>query len=883
MSAQIIFNIEIVTLQNTQRRFVNCSDIKYVFEQMFHVDTDVALSFSRKVHIYHHDMRRPWEINGPTGNHFMYLQPASEADFPSPYGGGILDDDGGGDTTCYSNPIDIDATDDEATNVTNKNDENKKGQEEDQNDTDKKNEVTNITNDEKEGREDQNQDKESSSFFIPLYQKLSLYLKIFGLEDTPFPGFQLLQMRSEKGNGLSFFDPSDMTSIKMLKTELQECCLDAFERKSNRKGGKIKRDSDEPSSPTLKQPPAPASPILVCSPCSQDENEEVSSCGVRIKIEKRSSRRMSQLPLQPRQRLPLQPIKPILHKKKKQTVKRWKVKCCFAGCSNTDATLNSRKGFFRIPAYPTAEVPSASDRLAYHESYHTKMEIRKIFMRACGLPKSLFEKKDLRICPKHSFDRNVSKGVVFSRQGKKYSHKFSIKKVPTSQGVKETHKTQRKSRGLGRDRLISNYLLRVRQEEKKEEAGGDLSWALLLQAQMTTPSKESSRTSDINPVIREVAGIRTASTAGKGRKRLRKSFGFNHEETNEKKAKSEEKNKNDRNDDASFLRVIGGQAGKTFLQSIDFLKPFVCPGLLSNAEVKRRTGFTNEKQMMAFLLIVCNGDLKVVCETTSHMTWCEEWVFYFEWVWGETLTRWQDAASINGYNIRASLLRLVLDKKRSLVIKCRQSWPTFCSYEEDRRIRDPKWNDRYDGKRVVFWDDTNVSFQFMPSDANMQRLTYSAYYGHNCAKGGVFVQLSGWGGAHELWAGATSDTQYLNTSGILQIQDYFSKEDLVEGRVVPFMNILDKGYRSTVAAWQNGKQLILQPDFKKSDRRFRGLETISSAGVATDRSGNERQVKRCKMSGEVTRGLQPGGDLARIDDAWIAFSFQANFMYRSVF
>ena len=161
------------------------------------------------------------------------------------------------------------------------------------------------------------------------------------------------------------------------------------------------------------------------------------------------------------------------------------------------------------------------------------------------------------------------------------------------------------------------------------------------------------------------------------------------------------------------------------------------------------------------------------------MTWYEEWFFYFEWTWGKTLTRWQDASSLNAFRIQTSLLRHVLDSKRKLVLRCRKSWPMYCSSKEDRMLRDDKWNERYDGKRVVFWDDTNVPFNFMPSDANMQRLTYSAYYGQNCAKGGVFVQLCGWGGANNLWAGATSDTHYLNKSGILENQHEFSLNDLV--------------------------------------------------------------------------------------------------------
>ena len=36
------------------------------------------------------------------------------------------------------------------------------------------------------------------------------------------------------------------------------------------------------------------------------------------------------------------------------------------------------------------------------------------------------------------------------------------------------------------------------------------------------------------------------------------------------------------------------------------------------------------------------------------------------------------------------------------------------------------------------WDDTNVNFDFKPSDAYEQRVTYSSYYCGNCATSGVF-------------------------------------------------------------------------------------------------------------------------------------------------
>ena len=55
-----------------------------------------------------------------------------------------------------------------------------------------------------------------------------------------------------------------------------------------------------------------------------------------------------------------------------------------------------------------------------------------------------------------------------------------------------------------------------------------------------------------------------------------------------------------------------------------------------------------------------------------------------------------------------------------------------------------------------------------------------------------------------------------------------------------------------------------------------------SASVASDRSGNERAVNVCKKSGYIKRGLAPHGEPRRLNDSWLAWSFQANFMYAPV-
>ena len=115
-----------------------------------------------------------------------------------------------------------------------------------------------------------------------------------------------------------------------------------------------------------------------------------------------------------------------------------------------------------------------------------------------------------------------------------------------------------------------------------------------------------------------------------------------------------------------------------------------------------------------------------------------------------------------------SLCKDVFDKKLSLVLSCRASWPKYVSYEEDANFRNDEWDEKYEGKRVIMWDDTNIDFQFKPSDSEEQRITYSHYYGGNVGKGGVFLQLCGWIGVEHLWVGTTSDTHYQENSGILK-------------------------------------------------------------------------------------------------------------------
>ena len=174
----------------------------------------------------------------------------------------------------------------------------------------------------------------------------------------------------------------------------------------------------------------------------------------------------------------------------------------------------------------------------------------------------------------------------------------------------------------------------------------------------------------------------------------------------------------------------------------------------------------------------------------------------------------------------------------------------------------------------MLWDNTGIGLHKF-TDALLQSLTFSAYYAGNVAKGGIYLQLCGWMGTHDLYPGAMSDSKYMNSTGILEEQHKFQEAD----GGIPFTNVLDRGYRSTRAAWRNG-QFVTQPDFAKSDRKFQTGEVLRSASIAADRSGNERAVRVSKMSNYVKRGTESHKNLERLSDIWLAWSWQGNFMFK---
>ena len=305
---------------------------------------------------------------------------------------------------------------------------------------------------------------------------------------------------------------------------------------------------------------------------------------------------------------------------------------------------------------------------------------------------------------------------------------------------------------------------------------------------------------------------------------------------------------------------------------------------ISRSEVKRRTGFSNIKALLTWIFIACNGDMEKISYRSSSMTWFEEWFMHFEYQWGRSMTRIEDVTAIYGIHPRDA--NAIITQKYLTEFIARVSWPMYASFKEDMILRDTlKWGDKYTDERPVMWDMTNLpAYAF--SDADFQRLTYSEYYGMNCFKGGVFVQLCGWMGTADLWPGRVTDSDYNRREGYLDRQHEFQNNDIVkrneEEVVVPFMNIYDKGYHAHMAAWTHGRQKVLQPVWAKNGERFTREETIKSASVASDRGGNERAVNVSKRAGYISRGFQPNMCPERFNRAWLSWSFKSNFMFQPV-
>ena len=105
-------------------------------------------------------------------------------------------------------------------------------------------------------------------------------------------------------------------------------------------------------------------------------------------------------------------------------------------------------------------------------------------------------------------------------------------------------------------------------------------------------------------------------------------------------------------------------------------------------------------------------------ETVTYLTWLEEWFLVFEYFRGSTVRTIDSICSI--YDIHYDGVLKIIRTKIQFFLNCRANWPTYLFMDEDRLLQDEKWDDKYDGKRVVFLDNTGISVK-KPSDAYCQQ------------------------------------------------------------------------------------------------------------------------------------------------------------------
>ena len=75
-------------------------------------------------------------------------------------------------------------------------------------------------------------------------------------------------------------------------------------------------------------------------------------------------------------------------------------------------------------------------------------------------------------------------------------------------------------------------------------------------------------------------------------------------------------------------------------------------------------------------------------------------------------------------------------------------------------------------------------------------------------RGGIFTQLCGWEGTHELFSGNIGDPEYVKECAFLKDQEVFANMDILQdGSILPFTNVFDKGYRVNMECLKYGKQL----------------------------------------------------------------------------
>ena len=116
---------------------------------------------------------------------------------------------------------------------------------------------------------------------------------------------------------------------------------------------------------------------------------------------------------------------------------------------------------------------------------------------------------------------------------------------------------------------------------------------------------------------------------------------------------------------------------------------------MSDSEVKRQTGFPREIALLSYIFIVCNGDISIIKERKTSLTWYEEWFLHFEYKWGKSLTRLTVVSST--YRISWRYSEDIFNAKYDIEYCALLSWPMYAWYKEYVKMRsgNDTWKNKY--------------------------------------------------------------------------------------------------------------------------------------------------------------------------------------------
>jgi hypothetical protein len=214
-------------------------------------------------------------------------------------------------------------------------------------------------------------------------------------------------------------------------------------------------------------------------------------------------------------------------------------------------------------------------------------------------------------------------------------------------------------------------------------------------------------------------------------------------------------------------------------------EPSIIPSRINDREVRGCTGFKNLPLLLAYVAVVCNGDIERMMKCESSLTWFEEWLLFFQWICGRETHRMESLART--FKSNTTTIRMIIQRKTEQIKNTMEMWPKFVSINEDRALMLNKWKLKYENMRILFWDNTNVDVP-ASADPNINRHTYSHYYNGTVAKGAVFLRICGWMGTWELFAGTISDSDYQKQSKVFEATQQFANTDREDASecILPF-------------------------------------------------------------------------------------------------